>query len=72
MRTVIFYANGETEHCVNLDGTLCVAQRGLQPFDRERFRFAREFMGAVVRSDQPEVVADLLGVPRSEPGIERL
>jgi len=35
-------------------------------------RSARTFMAAVIRSDEPEMVADLLGLPRSEPGIEHL
>jgi hypothetical protein len=57
---------------VAIDGVLHVAERDCEPLNAERFRFARTFMQAIIRSDAPEVVADMLGVPRSEPGIEHL
>ena len=72
MRTAIFYGTGEIEHLVAIDGELHVAERDCEPLNAERFRFARTFMAAVIRSDEPELVADLLGLPRSEPGIEHL
>jgi hypothetical protein len=61
-----------TDHPKSFCGSPVLVRQGGGIVDGGLFRVLRDREGATIRTDRPRSVAQALGVPDDEPGIERL